>query len=80
MLQRLYEWMMDKAAHAHAERWLFLFSFIESSFFPIPPHPLLVPSPCPVLRRLSWTLSSLVGSTLSYQTLFAGSPRRAFIR
>jgi membrane protein YqaA with SNARE-associated domain len=33
--------MMDKAAHAHAERWLFLFSFIESSFFPIPPHPLL---------------------------------------
>ena len=41
MLQRLYEWMMDKAAHAHAERWLFLFSFIESSFFPIPAHPLL---------------------------------------
>jgi membrane protein YqaA with SNARE-associated domain len=33
--------MMDKAAHAHAERWLFLFSFMESSFFPIPPHPLL---------------------------------------
>ena len=41
MLKRLYDWMMEKAAHAHAERWLFLFSFVESSFFPIPPHPLL---------------------------------------
>lgn len=41
MLNRLYQWMLAKAAHPHAERWLFFFSFIESSFFPIPPHPLL---------------------------------------
>jgi membrane protein YqaA with SNARE-associated domain len=41
MLKRLYDWMMEKAGHPHAERWLFLFSFVESSFFPIPPHPLL---------------------------------------
>ncbi|MGB5077781.1 MAG: YqaA family protein [Sphingorhabdus sp.] len=41
MLKRLYDWTMEKAAHAHAERWLFLISFIESSFFPIPPHPML---------------------------------------
>ncbi|MEE4201048.1 YqaA family protein [Erythrobacter sp.] len=32
---------MDKAAHPHAVWWLAFFSFIESSFFPIPPHPLL---------------------------------------
>jgi membrane protein YqaA with SNARE-associated domain len=41
MLKRLYNWMIEKAAHPHAERWLFAFSFMESSFFPIPPHPLL---------------------------------------
>ncbi len=32
---------MEKAAHKHADRWLFIISFMESSFFPIPPHPLL---------------------------------------
>ena len=41
MLRKLYDWTMEKAAHRHAERWLAAFSFIEASFFPIPPHPLL---------------------------------------
>lgn len=41
MLRRLYDWTMDKAAHPHAAWWLAMFSFIEASFFPIPPHPLL---------------------------------------
>lgn len=41
MLKRLYDWTLAKSAHPHAERWLALISFIESSFFPIPPHPLL---------------------------------------
>lgn len=41
MLRTLYDWMIAKAEHPHAERWLFIFAFIESSFFPIPPHPLL---------------------------------------
>lgn len=41
MLRRLYEWVMAKAVHPHAEWWLFAFAFAESSFFPIPPHPLL---------------------------------------
>ena len=41
LLRALYEWTMAKASHRHAERWLALISFIESSFFPIPPHPLL---------------------------------------
>ena len=41
MLRRLYDWTMAKAAHPHAEWWLALFSFVEASFFPIPPHPLL---------------------------------------
>lgn len=41
MLRRLYDWTMHKAAHPGAVWWLALISFIESSFFPIPPHPLL---------------------------------------
>ncbi len=40
-LRALYDWTLDKASHPHAERWLAFFAFIESSFFPIPPHPLL---------------------------------------
>lgn len=41
MLRSLYNWTMEKAAHRHAVWWLAMFSFIEASFFPIPPHPLL---------------------------------------
>ena len=41
MLRRLYDWTMAKASHRHAEWWLAGISFVESSFFPIPPHPLL---------------------------------------
>jgi membrane protein YqaA with SNARE-associated domain len=41
MLRRLYDWTMEKAAHRHALVWLAAFSFMEASFFPIPPHPLL---------------------------------------
>ena len=41
LIRGLYDWTMDKAAHPHAQWWLAFFCFIESSFFPIPPHPLL---------------------------------------
>src|SRR3546814_1317317 len=41
MIQKLYDWTMEKSAHPHAEYWLALVSFIEASFFPIPPHPML---------------------------------------
>jgi membrane protein YqaA with SNARE-associated domain len=40
-LRALYEWTMEKAARPMSERWLAFIAFIESSFFPIPPHPLL---------------------------------------
>ncbi|MCR9220035.1 MAG: DedA family protein [Alphaproteobacteria bacterium] len=42
-LRRLYDWMMDKAAHEHAVWWLAVVSFAESSFFPIPPDVMLIP-------------------------------------
>ncbi len=71
MLTRLYNWTMDKAAHPHAERWLFLISFVESSFFPIPPHPMLglmcLAAPQKALRYgIICTLSSVLGGLFGY--------------
>lgn len=71
MLKRLYDWMMDKAGHAHATRWLFLFSFVESSFFPIPPHPLLglmcLARPDKALRYGAiCTIASVLGGLFGY--------------
>ena len=71
MLKRLYDWMMEKAAHRHAERWLFVFSFMESSFFPIPPHPLLglmcLARPEKALRYgIICTLASVLGGLFGY--------------
>ena len=71
MLRRLYDWMLEKAAHRHAERWLFLFAFVESSFFPVPPHPLLglmcLSQPRRALRYgLICTIGSVLGGLLGY--------------
>ncbi|MEC9347295.1 MAG: YqaA family protein [Pseudomonadota bacterium] len=43
MLRRLYDWVLDLAAHRHASRALAFVSFIESSIFPIPPDVMLIP-------------------------------------
>lgn len=71
MLKRLYDWMMEKAGQPSAERWLFLFSFIESSFFPIPPHPLLglmcLARPDRALRYgFVCTIASVLGGLFGY--------------
>lgn len=71
MLRRLYDWMLAKAAHRHAERWLFLFAFVESSFFPVPPHPLLglmcLAQPKRALRYGAiCTIGSVLGGLLGY--------------
>lgn len=71
MLTRLYQWTLAKAAHRHAERWLFAISFLESSFFPIPPHPLLglmcLARPEKALRfGFICTLASVLGGMLGY--------------
>ncbi len=71
MLRRLYDWTLDKAAHPHAQWWLALFSFVEASFFPIPPHPLLglmcLAEPKKALRFAAVaTLASVAGGLLGY--------------
>ena len=71
MLRRLYEWTMAKAAHRHAEWWLALFAFVEASFFPIPPHPLLgimcLAEPKKAIRfAMIATFASVLGGLLGY--------------
>jgi|TARA_R100000501_G_scaffold17911_1_gene34609 membrane protein YqaA with SNARE-associated domain len=71
MLRRLYHWTLAKAAHPLAERWLALISFMESSFFPIPPDILLAPMalsrPHRAIRfALIATLSSVAGAALGW--------------
>ena len=42
-MKRLYQWMIDAAAKKNALWILGIVSFIESSFFPIPPDIMLIP-------------------------------------
>ena len=71
MLRRLYNWTMAKAADPRAEWWLAAFSFMESSFFPIPPHPLLclmcLAEPKKAMRfAIITTVASVLGALLGY--------------
>ncbi|WP_111559360.1 YqaA family protein [Paracoccus sediminilitoris] len=71
MLRKLYDWTMGLAAHRHASGWLFGISFIESSFFPIPPDVLMIPMVL-ARRARAWaiaaiaTLGSVLGALLGY--------------
>ena len=71
MLRRIYQWTMAKAAAPRAAVWLALFAFVEASFFPIPPHPLLglmcLAHPRRALRYAAIaTLASVAGGLLGY--------------
>lgn len=71
MLRKSYDWMMEKAAHRHALWWLAVISFVESSFFPIPPDVMLIPLILAAPTRwftvaLVCTMSSVVGGFLGY--------------
>lgn len=65
MMKRAYDWMMESARSRFAPHALFLVSFIESSFFPIPPDVMLIPM---VLadRLKAWTYATIatVGSVI----------------
>jgi membrane protein YqaA with SNARE-associated domain len=71
MLRRLYNWIMAKASDPRATYWLALFAFMEASFFPIPPHPLLglmcLAEPKKAIRfAVITTLASVAGGILGY--------------
>lgn len=71
MLKKLYDWMLEKAGHRHATKWLAGFSFTESSFFPIPPDVLLAPMCLAKPEKSFWyalicTIASVTGALLGY--------------
>ena len=71
MLRRLYDWTIAKASHPHAEMWLALVAFVEASFFPVPPHPLLglmcLAEPKKAVRFAAIaTIASVLGGLLGY--------------
>lgn len=67
----LYDRVIHSARHPHAERYLALLSFAESSFFPIPPDVMLAPM-CLAERARAWrfaaltTFASLLGGIAGY--------------
>ena len=71
IFRKLYDWTLNKAKHKNASWFLIIVSFLESSFFPIPPDVLLIPM---VLanRLRAWfyalicTLSSVTGGIVGY--------------
>lgn len=71
MLRRLYDWTMSLARTRYAERGLAGVSFVESSFFPIPPDVLLIPMV--LADRTKWlryavvcTVASVLGGLFGY--------------
>jgi membrane protein YqaA with SNARE-associated domain len=71
MLRSLYAWCIDAAGKPHAAWILGAVSFVESSFFPVPPDIMLIPM---LLARpdRAWrfavicTLTSVAGGVLGY--------------
>jgi len=71
MLRSLYTWCIDAAGKPHAAWILVAVSFVESSFFPVPPDIMLIPMALARPDR-AWryavlcTLGSVAGGMLGY--------------
>lgn len=71
MMRRIYDWMMEKARSDRAPHALFWVSFIESSFFPIPPDVMLIPMVIANRLKAWWyasvaTVGSVIGGVFGY--------------
>jgi membrane protein YqaA with SNARE-associated domain len=69
--RRMYDWVLSLAETKHATWSLFVLSFTESSFFPIPPDVLLGPLCLGKRERSLWfatvtTVASVLGAVLGY--------------
>ena len=71
ILDKLYSGTLRLASHAKASYYLFVLSFAESSFFPIPPDVMLAPM-CIAKPKKIWrfafitTIGSVLGGILGY--------------
>ena len=79
--RRLYDWVVHFADTKHGLTALFILSFAESSFFPVPPDVLLAPLTLGAPKKwfrfaLSCSLASVIGGIVGY---FIGSPGMNFI-
>ncbi len=76
-MKRLYQWMIDAAAKKNALWILGIVSFIESSFFPIPPDIMLIPMVVSQPKK-AWkiagiaTFASVVGGYFGYAIGYYG--------
>lgn len=69
--RRLYDWVLHWADTPHGAVALFILSFAESSFFPVPPDVLLIALVLGARRRWAWlacicTVGSVVGGIAGY--------------
>lgn len=70
-LVKLYDQVLTWAEHRHAPHYLAAVSFIESSFFPIPPDVMLAPMSLAKPKRAFWfafiaTIGSVIGGLAGY--------------
>jgi membrane protein YqaA with SNARE-associated domain len=70
-IRSLYDWTLSLAGHRHAVWWLAVVSFVESSFFPIPPDILLIPMILACRHRAFFyatvcTIASVAGGLAGY--------------
>jgi membrane protein YqaA with SNARE-associated domain len=71
MLRRLYDWCIAAAGKPHATWIMGVVSFVESSFFPVPPDAMLIPMALSRPDRAYFyasicTLTSVAGGLLGY--------------
>jgi membrane protein YqaA with SNARE-associated domain len=69
--RRLYNWVIHFANTPHGERALFLLSFAESSFFPVPPDVLLAPLALGAPKKwfrfaMMCSIASVIGGIFGY--------------
>ena len=70
-VRKIYDSVIHLSSSKHALAWLFVISFVESSFFPIPPDIMLIPMILATPKK-AWkiagicTLASVIGAYLGY--------------
>jgi len=71
MLRKMYDWCIDAAGKPHASWIMGTVSFVESSFFPVPPDAMLIPMALARPDRAYFyatlcTVTSVAGGVLGY--------------